>query len=123
MEVGGRPLVDFPIVEPLPCLSMGLCGAWLEEEHMSSVLQCRHALAQRLPVVGDDDDPALGREFPRNALPLGLAGFDEIQSRLAAYLGSISAYRKNRHADLPDSLTQRIAREWGRNFDEWGYRR
>jgi hypothetical protein len=54
---------------------------------------------------------------------LGLAGFDEIQSRLATYLGSIAAYRKNRHAELPDSLRQRVAHEWGRSFDEWGYPR
>jgi hypothetical protein len=54
---------------------------------------------------------------------LGLAGFDEMQPRLEAYLGSISAYRKTRHAELPDSLRHRIAHEWGRNFEEWGYRR
>ena len=37
---------------------------------MPPVLEGRHVLVQRLPVVGDDDDPALGGELPRDALPL-----------------------------------------------------
>ena len=54
---------------------------------------------------------------------LGLAGFEGVQARLETYLGSISDYRKNRLDDLPEPLRRRIAHEWGRSFDEWGYRR
>ncbi len=54
---------------------------------------------------------------------LGLEGFDDLRPRLDEYLGSIAGYRKNRLDDLPGPLRDRIAREWGRSFDEWGYRR
>lgn len=54
---------------------------------------------------------------------LGLAGFEGLQARLEAYLGSISDYRKNRLDDLTEPLRRRIAHEWGRSFDEWGYGR
>jgi omega-hydroxy-beta-dihydromenaquinone-9 sulfotransferase len=54
---------------------------------------------------------------------LGLPGFGDVRPRLESYLGSIAGYRKNRHTDLPDALRRRIADEWGRSFDEWGYGR
>ena len=54
---------------------------------------------------------------------LGLAGFEGILPRLEGYLGSIAGYRKNRLDDLPEPLRLRIAHEWGRSFDEWGYER
>ena len=52
---------------------------------------------------------------------LGLPGFDAARPRLENYLGSIAGYRKNRHPDLPEAVRQRVSREWGRCFDEWGY--
>ena len=54
---------------------------------------------------------------------LGLTGFDELRPGLEGYLTSIVGYRKNRHDELPDPLRRRIAHEWGRSFDEWGYDR
>lgn len=54
---------------------------------------------------------------------LDLPGFDAARPRLEEYVGSIAGYRKNTHPDLPDPLRLRIAREWGRNFEEWGYPR
>ena len=54
---------------------------------------------------------------------LGLSGFEDLRPRLEGYLGSIAGYRKNRHDDLPEPLRRRIADEWGRSFDEWGYDR
>ena len=54
---------------------------------------------------------------------LGLSGFEDVRPRLEGYLGSIAGYRKNRHDDLPEPLRRRIADEWGRSFDEWGYDR
>jgi hypothetical protein len=54
---------------------------------------------------------------------LGLSGFEALRPRLEAYLGSIAGYRKNRHDELPGALRRRIAHEWARSFDEWGYER
>jgi len=54
---------------------------------------------------------------------LGLSGFEDVRPRLEAYLASIAGYRKNRHGDLPEELRRRIAYEWGRSFNEWGYER
>ena len=54
---------------------------------------------------------------------LGLTGFEELRPRLEVYLASIAGYRKNRLDELPESLRRRIAHEWGRSFDEWGYER
>lgn len=54
---------------------------------------------------------------------LGLPGFGALEPRLEAYLVSIAGYRKNRLDDLPGPLWRRIAHEWGRSFDEWGYER
>lgn len=52
---------------------------------------------------------------------LGLSGFEDLRPRLEAYLGTIAGYRRNRHDELPEPLRRRIALEWGRSFDEWGY--
>jgi hypothetical protein len=54
---------------------------------------------------------------------LWLSGFEDLQPRLEDYLASIAGYRKNRHDELPEPLRRRIANEWGRSFDEWGYER
>ena len=54
---------------------------------------------------------------------LGLSGFEELRPRLESYLASIAGYRKNRHDELPEPLRRRIAHDWGRSFDEWGYER
>ncbi len=54
---------------------------------------------------------------------LGLSGFEDVRPRLEGYLASIAGYRKNRHGDLPEELRRRIAYEWGRSFNEWGYER
>jgi hypothetical protein len=54
---------------------------------------------------------------------LGLPGFEDLRPRLESYLGTIAGYRKNHHDELPESLRRRIAHEWGRSFDEWGYER
>jgi LPS sulfotransferase NodH len=54
---------------------------------------------------------------------LGLSGFADLRPRLEGYLGTVAGYRKNRHDELPEPLRRRIAHEWGRSFDEWGYER
>ncbi len=54
---------------------------------------------------------------------LGLPGFEDLRPRLEGYLGTIAGYRKNPHDELPEPQRRRIAHEWGRSFDEWGYER
>jgi omega-hydroxy-beta-dihydromenaquinone-9 sulfotransferase len=54
---------------------------------------------------------------------LGLSGFEDLRPRLEGYLGTIAGCRKDRHDELPEPLRRRIAHEWGRSFDEWGYER
>ena len=54
---------------------------------------------------------------------LGLSGFEELRPRLESYLASIAGYRKNRHDELPEPLRHRIAHDWRRSFDTWGYER
>jgi hypothetical protein len=54
---------------------------------------------------------------------LGLQRFEGVRPLLATYLRSIADYRKNRHDELAEPLRRRIANEWGRSFDEWGYER
>ena len=52
---------------------------------------------------------------------LGLADFVPVQEPLEGYLRSIGGYRKNEYPELPEALRQRVAREWRRSFEEWGY--
>ena len=52
---------------------------------------------------------------------LGLPGFDSVRPRLDAYLGSISGYRKNAATELSGPDRARVAREWRRCFEAWGY--
>jgi omega-hydroxy-beta-dihydromenaquinone-9 sulfotransferase len=54
---------------------------------------------------------------------LCLSGFEDVRLRLETYLGSIAGYGKNRHDELSEPLRLRIAHDWGRSFDEWGYER
>jgi len=54
---------------------------------------------------------------------LGLGNFEQLQPQLEGYLASITGYQKNRFIDLSGPLRRRIADEWGRSFDEWGYER
>jgi hypothetical protein len=54
---------------------------------------------------------------------LGLAGFAAVRPLVTNYLSSIAGYRKTEHAELCGALRHRIAREWGRCFEEWGYPR
>ncbi|QDV37530.1 sulfotransferase family protein [Tautonia plasticadhaerens] len=54
---------------------------------------------------------------------LGLPGFEAARPRLEVYLGSIAGYLKNSHLGLPEPLRRRIARDWERNFEAWGYPR
>jgi len=54
---------------------------------------------------------------------LRISGFAQAEPRLKQYIGSLQSYKKNTHPTLPAHLRQRIANEWGRSFDAWGYER
>lgn len=52
---------------------------------------------------------------------LGLEGFDTVEAEMRRYLPTVADYRKNEYASLKPGLRQRIAVEWRRGFEEWGY--
>ena len=54
---------------------------------------------------------------------LGLPDFAHLEPRLRAYVDSIAKYQKNTYTPLPAEIRQRIATEWGRCFEVWGYER
>ncbi len=54
---------------------------------------------------------------------VGLPAFAEVEPRLRSYVASLAGYEKNRFPALPPDLEARIAIEWRRNLDVWGYQR
>jgi hypothetical protein len=53
---------------------------------------------------------------------LALPDFGHVEPILRRYLDSIGGYRKNTFPELASDLRARIAREWRRCFEEWGYK-
>jgi hypothetical protein len=54
---------------------------------------------------------------------LALPAFDVVEADVRRYLASISNYKKNTFPELSPNSRRRIAREWRRSFEEWGYAR
>jgi len=52
---------------------------------------------------------------------LGLPDFGYVEPRLRRYVESLSGYRKNTFPELSAQERGRVAREWRRCFDKWGY--
>lgn len=52
---------------------------------------------------------------------LGLPDFAHVEPRLRSYHNAIGGYKKNEFQGLPSVQRERIARDWRRYFDEWGY--
>ena len=52
---------------------------------------------------------------------LSLPDFGGVEPDLRAYVDTVSGYRKNRFPELSPALRGRIAVEWRRCFEEWGY--
>jgi omega-hydroxy-beta-dihydromenaquinone-9 sulfotransferase len=52
---------------------------------------------------------------------LALPDFRRAEPGLRRYVESLSGYQKNTLPELPAELRSRVAREWRRCFDEWGY--
>jgi hypothetical protein len=53
---------------------------------------------------------------------LGLPPFEAALPALRRYVDSLGSYRKNVFRPLPPNQRRRIAAEWQRCFQEWGYR-
>jgi omega-hydroxy-beta-dihydromenaquinone-9 sulfotransferase len=52
---------------------------------------------------------------------LDLPDFGHAEPALRRYLDSLVGYKKNTFPGLPADLRARVAREWRRCFEEWGY--
>ncbi len=52
---------------------------------------------------------------------LGLPDFGQVGPAMAQYVASLSGYAKNTYPALAPELRARIAREWQRSFEVWGY--
>lgn len=52
---------------------------------------------------------------------LSVEGFDDLKPKLDEYLTAQSDYKKNKYNDMDKTLYAKIRKEWGRNFEEWGY--
>lgn len=67
-------------------------------------------------------------ENPLNTLngiyeSLGLPAFPWARPAIEAYLADISGYRRNVLEDPPRVIAERLARQWPKAFDNWGYER
>jgi omega-hydroxy-beta-dihydromenaquinone-9 sulfotransferase len=52
---------------------------------------------------------------------LSLPDFEDVRPHVEDYVASLAGYRKNKHREIPAALRERIATEWRRSFDAWGY--
>jgi hypothetical protein len=52
---------------------------------------------------------------------LGLPDFEAARPALEDYVRAQAGYRKNEYPALSGPLRRRVAQEWRRNFEEWGY--
>jgi hypothetical protein len=52
---------------------------------------------------------------------LALPDFNEVEPALRTYVESVSNYKKNTFSALASDVRTRIAGEWRRCFEEWGY--
>lgn len=53
---------------------------------------------------------------------LGLGDFARAEPAVRAYLDTLQGYEKNRFAPLEPRWKARVAAEWRRSFERWGYR-
>jgi len=54
---------------------------------------------------------------------LGLPDFAHTEPALRAYVATLAGYQKNVLPEITPDVRARIAAEWGRAFDEFGYPR
>jgi hypothetical protein len=60
-------------------------------------------------------------EMRRLYAALDLPDFAHAEPALRSYLASLAGYRKNAHRELPPPLRERLACEFRRFLEEWGY--
>ena len=53
---------------------------------------------------------------------LDLPDFEVARPAVETYLSSLRNYKVNRYSSLDSGTTRRVVGEWGRFFEEWGYR-
>jgi hypothetical protein len=91
-----------------------LCGAYFEERDSippGNLHEVRFEDLEKAPIA----------EMAKLYEALGLPSFDEVRDDLNDYVSELAGYQRNRFPDLPESVRARIAREWNRSFEEWGY--
>jgi hypothetical protein len=54
---------------------------------------------------------------------LELPDFGSVEPGLCRYMESLASYRKNVFSELKPEIRQRVASQWQRSFDEWGYQK
>ncbi len=54
---------------------------------------------------------------------LNMPGYSQAEPRIKNYIASLKSYKKNEHPQLAEHLRQRVAEQWSRSFDTWGYAR
>jgi hypothetical protein len=52
---------------------------------------------------------------------LNLPNFNEVRPALENYLATLKDYRKNEYPPLAEEMRRRVAKEWQRSIEEWGY--
>src|SRR5262249_32797296 len=52
---------------------------------------------------------------------LGLPNFTEAEPAVRGYVAATAGYQKNEFRPLEPAMRQRVANEWRRNFEAWGY--
>jgi omega-hydroxy-beta-dihydromenaquinone-9 sulfotransferase len=88
--------------------------AFFEQRHLIPVENFCEVAFEQL-----EQDP-IG-ELRRIYQTLALPDFSGAESRVRDYTQSLKAYSKNSFPDLPADLRARLAQEWRRCFEQWGY--
>jgi hypothetical protein len=78
-------------------------------------METRHEI--RYETLVSDPVPQLAALYEK----FGWAGWPVVEGRLRQYLRSVSDYRVNTHPELPEMTRRKLAREWRRTFEAWGY--
>ena len=91
-----------------------LCDAYIKERSLipkGNLHEVRFEDLEKAPL----------NEMEKIYQALDLPDFEEIREELSEYIEGLQGYQRNRFQELPEKLRARIAREWRRSFEEWGY--
>jgi len=102
----------------------------LEEDSIAQYRELYEAFFEEVPLipVGHFHDLAY-EDLERDPIgtvrqayeALSLPDFSAFEPKLNSYLAQIKAYRKNEFPPLAEEVRQRLASEWKRPFEAWGY--